>query len=135
MPKYSPEALDAAVAAVKSGEKSYTKASACFGVPPATIQNAVKAKYKSHHIGAMPRLSAETEGLLVTIFAHLADWGFGLKVAQLQRIICTYLASLNIVIIIFPIIHFIQSSDNLSSLFSLFLERSISRRQNAVDKY
>lgn len=90
--KYSPEALEEAMEAVKSGRKSINKAAKDFKIPKGTLVNKLKGKY-GDKMGRPCVLNEHEEKVLVNRLILCAQYGFPLTRMDLRIVIKTYLDS------------------------------------------
>jgi hypothetical protein len=93
---YTREALENAIASVRTNERTVSQASDYFGVPRSTINNHVRNKVSGFQRGRKPALTAVAERALVDMIIQINDWAFGLDMNMVRIVVANYVKSKNL---------------------------------------
>ncbi|KAH3716891.1 hypothetical protein DPMN_059624 [Dreissena polymorpha] len=75
--KYDPEVVGRAVEIIKSGTMTLGQASKTYKIPKTTLNDRVRGKYATDHIGAKTVLSADEEQRIANWVVHMSRVGYG----------------------------------------------------------
>jgi hypothetical protein len=93
---YARDALENAIASVRTNKRTVGQASEFFGVPRSTINNHVQNKVSGFQRGRKPALTAVAEPALVDMIIQMNDCAFELDLNMVIIVVANYVKSKNL---------------------------------------